>query len=146
MALGRYQGAAAMLRAWTKAHRLLARNIRPTALASLRRKGVLRVRGGTSGAIYEISHSESVCIPGVCRLCVMVAANVPTADVLLALALYIEHDEPRFLRTANCIQVMAPEQLARIRRKCGVNDYWEYRYLFGEVQARHERRARSWNP
>ena len=137
---------AAMLRAWTKAHRLLARNIPPTALASLQRKGVLRVRGGTSGAIYEISHYERVCIPGVCRLCVMVAANVPTADVLLALALYIEHDEPRFLRTANCIQVMEPDQLARIRRKCGVNDYWEYRYLFGELRARHERRARSWNP
>ncbi|HJS06310.1 MAG TPA: hypothetical protein VJ809_01575 [Pirellulales bacterium] len=125
---------------------MLARNIRPTALASLQRKGVLRVRGGTSGAIYEISHCERVCIPGVCRLCVMVAANVPTADVLLALALYIEHDEPRFLRTANCIQVMEPDQLARIRRKCGVNDYWEYRYLFGELRARHERRARSWNP
>lgn len=132
-----------MLRAWTKAHRLLARNIRPTALASLQRKGVLRVRGGTSGAIYEISHCESVCIPGVCRLCVMVAANVPAADVLLALALYIEHDEPRFLRTANCIQVMAPDQLARIRLKCRVDDYWEYRYLYGELHAWHGRDASS---
>ena len=132
-----------MLRAWTKAHRLLARNIRPTALASLQCTGVLRVRGGTSGAIYEISHCGSVCIPGVCRLCVMVAANVPAADVLLALALYIEHDEPRFLRTANCIQVMAPDQLASIRLKCRVDDYWEYRYLFGELHAWHERGASS---
>jgi hypothetical protein len=132
-----------MLRAWTKAHRLLARNIRPTALASLQCKGVLRVRGGTSGAIYEIGHCGSVCIPGVCRLCVMVAANVPAADVLLALALYIEHDEPRFLRTANCIQVMAPDQLARIRLKCRVDDYWEYRYLYGELHAWHERGASS---
>lgn len=134
-----------MLRAWTKAYRLLARNIRPTALASLEGKGILRVRGGTSGAIYAVSQCGSVCIPDVCRLCVMVAANVPTADVLLALALYIEHDEPRFLRTANCIQVMAPDKLARIRLKCRVHDYWEYRYLFGELQARHERGASSWN-
>jgi len=80
-----------MLRAWTKAHRLLARNIRPTALASLKCKG--------------------------------------------ALALYIEHDEPRFLRTANCVQAMAPDKLARIRLKCRVDDYWEYRYLFGELHA-----------
>jgi hypothetical protein len=116
-----------MLRAWTKARRLLARNIRPTALASLQRKGLLRVKGGTSGAIYEISDSGSVCIPHVCRLCVMVDANVPAADVLLALALYIEHDEPRFLRTANCIQVMAPDKLARIRVKCRIDDYWAYR-------------------
>lgn len=132
-----------MLRAWTKAQRLLERNTRPTALASLQRKGVLRVRGGTSGAIYEISHCESVCIPGVCRLCVMVAADVPAADVLLALALYIEHDEPRFLRTANCIQVMAPDQLARIRTKCRIGDYWEYRYLYGELHAWHARGAGS---
>ena len=135
MAFRRYQ-AAAMLRAWTKAYRLLARNIRPTALASLQRKGVLRVRGGTSGAVYEISHYGSVGIPDVCRLCVTVAANVPAADELLALALYIEHDEPRLLRTANCIQVMAPRELARIKLKCRVDDYWEYRYLFGELQAR----------
>lgn len=121
-----------MLRAWTKARRLLARNIRPTALASLERKGVLRVRGGTSGAIYEIGQSGSVCIPNVCRLCVMVAASVPADDVLLALALYIEHDEPRFLRTANCIHVMSPDRLARIRVKCRVNDYWEYLYPLGE--------------
>lgn len=118
-----------MLRTWTKAHRLLARNTRPAALAALQRKGgVLRVRGGTSGAIYEISQCGSVCIPHVCRLCVMVDASVPAADVLLALALYIEHDEPRFLRTANCIQLMAPDKLARIRLKCRIDDGWEYRY------------------
>jgi hypothetical protein len=116
-----------MLRAWAKAQRLLARNTQPTALASLQRKGVLRVRGGTSGALYEINRSGSVCIPNVCRLCVMVDANVPAADMLLALALYIEHDEPRFLRIANCVQVMAPDKLARIRVRCRIDDYWAYR-------------------
>ena len=84
------------------------------------------MRGGTSGAIYEISDGGGVCIPNVCRLCVMVCADMPAADVLLALALYIEHDEPRFLRTANCLQVMALDKLVRIRMKCGVDRRWEY--------------------
>lgn len=121
-----------MLRSWAKARRLLARHTRPVALESLRRRGVLRVRGGTSGATYEIDPRGNVSIPNVCRLCVMVAANVPGPDELLALSLYIEHDEPRFLRIANCIQVMAPDKLARIRAKCRVDDHWEYLYPLGE--------------
>lgn len=122
-----------MLRARTKARRLLERNTRRTAVVSLQRKSVMRVRGGASGAIYEISEGGAVCIPNVCRLCVMVCADVPPADVLLALALYIEHDEPGFLRTANCIQVMARDKLARIRLRCGLHLRWEYRYPFGEL-------------
>jgi hypothetical protein len=125
---------AAMLRAWTRAQRLLSRNVRPQALASLRRTGALHVRGGTSGAVYEISRMGGVCIPNVCRLCVMVCGNVPTADAVLALALTIEHDEPRFLRTANCIQVMSRDRLARIKQKCRIDDSWEYRSPFDELR------------
>ena len=124
---------AAMLGAWTRAYRLLARNIRPSDLESLQRGGVLRVRGGTSGAIYHIGERGGVRIPGVCRLCVMFVSSMPAHDVLLAMALYIQHDEPSFLRAANCLEVIAPDRLERVRLKCGIGDYWEYRYLFGEL-------------
>jgi hypothetical protein len=110
------------LGAEARAHRLLARNIPSAALKSLRRDGVLRVRGGKTGALYEISESGAVRIVGVCRLCVTLDRFVPDSDAILAMALYIQHDEARFLTVANCFAVVRPERVVELWRKARAGD------------------------
>lgn len=113
-----------------KAHRLLARNLPVASVKSLRRDGVMRVRGGKTRALYEISETGTVRIVGVCQLCVSVERFVPYSDAVLAMALYIQHDEARLLTVANCFDVVRPDRVLRLWRKAGAGDPgWSWRWI-----------------